>query len=383
MPEPNNSQQDNNNSHSDDNNSHSDDNNSHSDDNNSHSDDNNTTTSAPEPLQTIIITETIHDPLILPQHIVNTENTVISNLDPTVNKLTLNETITGNGYVVTNQQGTTQDGSEITHTTFITTDNANHAPNISEDLTETVVQYFDDEQVGETSVLLNEIKLYAGKIKCSDFHGKGTIEDYSELFVAAAKIANETKQMQLDVDIEGFSEFGQAADDLSALFNSFIVKLQNVSIIDDSSFLRSVSIALKKIWNLSEVFGRFKDTILATSTVKVPKSAHDTSVILSSVMEEVNCALTYINNFVNTDPTASLLPEAALSADDKKIIDTATSTIDNWNTLCNQGVSIAMTNNPDVQNINQVNTSLKTKTNLLQSYTNALKAKFTNFNIKF
>ena len=73
------------------------------------------------------------------------------------------------------------------------------------------------------------------------------------------------KQMQLDIDIDGFNNLGQAADDLSALFGSFIIKLQTVSIIDDTVFLQAVATALRKIVNLSKVFGCFKDTILATT----------------------------------------------------------------------------------------------------------------------
>lgn len=312
----------------------------------------------------------------------NTTTSVVGALtDVSYNNLTLNETIHGEGFIVTNQQGTTANGNEVTHTTFVTIDTSDNVMDITQNLTETVTEYYDNVTTGETSVLLDQIKLYAGRIQCSDFHGKGTIDDYSELFVAAAKIANESKQIQLNVDVEGFEEFGKAADDLSALFNSFIIKLQNVSIIDDTSFLRSVAIALEKIWNLSETFGRFKDTILATSTVKLPKSAHDASIILSGVMSEVNCALNYVNHFVN--PGTENLPDAELSPEDKHIIDSAVSTIDNWNILCSQGVTIAMTNNVDIQNIKLINTEFKTKTDNIKLSTNLLKSKLAQYNIRF
>ena len=302
----------------------------------------------------------------------NVSNTII--LD-----LTTNETITSVNTVVVNQQGTSADGSEVTHTTMNTTD-PNAPSQINENLTNVVsTTYYDDEKDIKISTVLDEIKLYAGRIKCDDFHGKGTIDDYTELFQAAAKIANESKQMQLDVDVGGFSEFGKAADDLSNLFNSFIVKLQNVSIIDDTVFLTAVAESLKKIWNLSEVFGRFKETIMATTTVQLPKSAYDTSLLLSEVMDEVNCAMNYIGHFVNPGP--ELLPQANLSTQDKNIINTAVTTIDNWNILCDQGVNIAMANNPNVQTIKNVNNSLKAQTNALASATNSLKLKLALFNI--
>ena len=312
-----------------------------------------------------------------PVNNVNNANTVQSN--SIIVNLTLDQTLDTVNTHVTNQQGQSADGSEVTESKMNTTD-PNAVPQITEDLVGTVDStYFDNEQNVATSNVLDEIKLYASKIQCSDFHGKGTIDDYTGLFQAASKIAHDTKQMQLDVDVEGFNDFGKAADDLSALFNSFIVKLQNVSIIDDSSFLRSVADALKKIYNLSEVFGRFKKTIMATTTVKLPKSAYDTSVILQGVMSEVNCAMGYIGHFVN--PGNEVLPEANLSPADKNIINTAIQTIDNWNTLCDQGVNIAMTNNTNIQSIKQINNDLKVKSATIANATSLLKSKLALFNI--
>ena len=323
---------------------------------------------------------TIHAPTPNSNPLINANTSIlIEQLDMNIINPSFTQIIDAPGLEVVNQQGTNANGDEVTHTTFVSTDPSHNVVNITENLTEVVTTTYDDEQTGPSSVLLDEIKLYAGKIQCSDFHGKGTIDDYNELFVAAAKIATDSKQMQLNVDIEGFENFGQAADDLSALFSSFILKLQNVSIIDDTNFLTAVAHALKKIWNLSEVFGRFKETILATTTVSLPKSAHDTSVLLQGVMDEVNCAMNYINYFVS--PTENVPHDAALTATDKNIITTAISTINNWNTLCDQGVTIAMTNNPDIQNIANTNTALNTKTASIRNATTLLRAKFAQFNL--
>jgi hypothetical protein len=317
---------------------------------------------------------------------INTTTTITTNTNanaavtssPEIVTYTLNETITGNAYVITNTQGVDASGNETTHTTFETTD-----PNIDfqveEDLTGKVEAYYDNTQNTETAQILQNIQLYAGKIQCSDFHGKGTIDDYTQLFNAAAKIANESKHMQLDVDIDGFNEFASAADELSNLFTSFIVKLESVSIIDDINFLRAVSDALQKIWKLSEVFGRFKETIIATSSIQLPKSAHDTKVVLESVMANVNCAMKYISHFVDSSAVAP--PEADLSTEEKNVISAAVTTIDNWNVLCEQGVSIAMSNNPDIQYITNASNQLKGTTITLKSATNKLKAKLASYNI--
>jgi hypothetical protein len=274
--------------------------------------------------------------------------------------------------------GQTLNGNFATQSTFNTIDPTLDTQ-INQNLVETVDSYYNDSNNSQTALVMTQIRDYASKIQCSDFHGKGSIDDYSELFRAAAKIANDSKQIKLDVDVSGFTEFSQAADDLSNLFNSFIIKLQNVSIINDLDFLTSISIALQKIWNLSETFGRFKHTILATSSIQIPKSAHDTKIILEGVIGEVNCAMNYINHFVN--PSSQALPAANLSLAEHDVINRAVSTIDNWNTLCDQGVSIAMSSNPDIQYITQSNDILKNQTNNLRSATSSLRTKLSLYNI--
>jgi len=302
---------------------------------------------------------------------------------PTIVQYTLNETIDISNATIKNKQGVAADGTEVTHTTFNTLDLPGYDLTLNQDLGAVVTSYYDDVQdsTSETVIVLNEIKDYAAKIQCSDFKGKGTIDDYAVLFQAASKIANDTKQMQLIVEVEGFNEFGKAADDLSRLFNSFIVKLQTVSIIDDLNFLKAIAAALQKIWNLSEVFGRFKQTILATSTVDIPKSAHDTTLLIQGVMSEINCAMGYINHFV--DPMVPSDAEADLSADEKNVISKAVATIDNWNLLSQQGVSIAMNNSPDIAFISTASSSLKSKASILQNNTSTLRSKLAAYNINY
>ena len=286
----------------------------------------------------------------------------------------LDETIDNQFTNITNQQGTTDEGSNKTKTTFTTKDLSNNVV-INQDL-EQDIEVYDE---SESSLIVDEIKLYADKIKCTEFQGKGTIDDYSQLFIAASKIANETKQIELDVDVDGFNDFASAADELSALFNGFIVKLQNVNIINDSRFLVSILNALKRIDNLSNVFGKFKETIMATSTIKIPKSAHDTAVQIQNVMGELNCAMKYIGYFVA--PTDVVPNKAQLDDEDRTIIDQAIDTIEHWNILSEQGVSIALNNNTDIQYIKQANTELKTKSNVLKGAVVSLKEKFAFYNI--
>jgi hypothetical protein len=287
--------------------------------------------------------------------------------------------VSGVGYVVTNNQYVDASGNEFNETNFVTTDPTSDVQ-IFQELSGNVIHYYDDSGDTAKTAIITQIQNYAAEIKCSSFQGKGTIDDYTQLFQAAAQIANESVQMQLDVDIEGFNEFATAADDLSSLFTSFIVKLQNVSIIDDTVFLTAVANALGKIVNLSKVFGKFKETILATSTIQLPKSTHDTSILLKNVVGQINCAMTYITHFVDSSVPAPATAE--LSDIEKGIITAAVSTINNWNILCDQGVSIAMANDPDIQYIKTASEQLKQKTQSLSNATTLLRSKLTAFKVK-
>lgn len=289
--------------------------------------------------------------------------------------------VDGSGYEIINKTGKAEDGTQLARVTFDSTQPELYDPDIHQNLTNVISTYDDASAPGsQTDVLLNQIRGYAAELQCTDFQGKGSIDDYTTLFQAASKIATNSKQMELNVDIEGFNEFAHAADDLSALFNGFITKLQNVNIITDVTFLTSISIALQKIVNLSNVFGKFKETIIATNTVQLPKSAHDAAVIVQDVMDDVNCAMEYIQYFVDPASKPSLT-SAQLSSTEKNIITNAVATIDSWNILCDQGISIAMANDPDVQFIQQSSTELKTTTRTLVSLTNNLKSKLASLNI--
>ncbi len=279
--------------------------------------------------------------------------------------------VIGDGWTADITQAVDASGVVNTNADFITTA-VDSDVQITQDLSGQAFTYYEDTS---SNALVLQIKDYASRIQCTDFQGKGTIDDYSVLFQAASQIANETAHMQLNVDVEGFDEFASAAEDLSALFNGFILKLQNINIIDDTAFLQSVLNALEKIWQLSETFGRFKQTILATSQIQLPVSAHETKVAIESVVGQLNCAMKYINHFV--DASYSAPDSANLSDIEQSIIDNAVATIENWNVLCTQGVSIAMSSNPDIVYIQSANETLKQNTAVLVNAKNKLRQKLT------
>lgn len=319
-------------------------------------------------------------PIIAAQNLLNLST--LTHHSTVITHLTLNQVIDISGARIVNQQGQTAEGNEVTHTTFQTLPHEeNQDVDITQDLVQIVESYYNDvtDMSGSTVQVLNQIKSYAEQIKCTNFQGKGTIDDYTELFTAASKIATDSKQMTLSVDLSGFSEFGQAADDLSKLFTSFIIKLQSVNIINDLSFLQSIASALSKIVNLANVFGKFKETIMATSSIEIPQSAHDATVIVQGVLSEVNCAMNYITHFV--DPSVAASDKANLSSVEQNIIKKAVQTIESWNILCEQDVTVAMANSPDVIAVKNASASFISKTATLVSNTSTLRGKLSLLNL--
>jgi len=265
-------------------------------------------------------------------------------------------------------------GNIIFHTVAFTEDPSDNLQ-IFEDLS-AVIQTYDD--ISNASIM-DEIRFYASKINCKSFQGKGSINDYAELFNIASKLAKEAKQTTLSVDIDGFQSFGNAADELASVFSEYILKLQNINVVNDSEFLNSIAISLKQIYNLSTVFAKLKETILETTIIQIPKSLQETEQILEGVMSEVDCAMKYINHFVSPELDISLCSNAEMDPEDKKMIQEAIHTITNWNENSHGNVQIAISENADIQFIKNANAIIKNTSQTLKNSTAILKGKIKLF----
>jgi hypothetical protein len=94
-------------------------------------------------------------------------------------------------------------------------------------------------------------------------------------------------------------------------------------------------------------------------------------------MSQVNCAMSYIGHFVT--PSIPAPPSADLSDVEKNIIDKAVSTIEHWGVLSEQGVSVAMTNNPDIIYMKAASADLALKAGNIRTNVNALRTKLETY----
>jgi hypothetical protein len=224
-----------------------------------------------------------------------------------------------------------------------------------------------------------EIREYASRINHKDFYENGTINDYSKLFESVSNMANEYKQIDLQFEINGFNEFSNTADQIINLFESFSKKLQNINIINDTTFLISISNALEKMCKLSESFIMFKKTILTISDVQIPKTVYNTTQILSNVMVDITSAINYICNFI--DPSNNKVLNSELKKEDKIAIENAINIINNMksNIECSD-IKNKLERDEVFKSITRYNNSIKKSSDILKNATFIFKNKINNYN---
>jgi SepF-like predicted cell division protein (DUF552 family) len=240
-----------------------------------------------------------------------------------------------------------------------------------EDLS-TIIQIYEDGIDPSLYCILQDISLNASKLKNANFQGNGTIEDYAELFTEALKLMRNNTFV---IDISGFYDFGNAADELSNVFQQYIVKLDNINVVNDMEFLKAITASLKKISHLADIFGKFKKTILATSIVEIPKSLEDTRLILDGVMSEVDCAMKYVQHFICPENDISMCAESSLSPEEKALIAAAITTIQDWDNKYSKNLQGILSENADVKFIAEANQMIANTAKVLKNSTAVFKGK--------
>lgn len=290
--------------------------------------------------------------------------------DASINSFT---TSISGGFEIIRESAVLPDGTIIYQQVGFTVDPSSDIQ-ITQDLS-AIIQIYNDETDPSLNAIMQEISQYAANINCINFQGKGSIDDYAELFTVASNLAREAKQTTLVIDISGFYEFGNAADELSKVFQQYIVKLENINVVNDMEFLKAITASLKKISHLADVFGKFKETILATSIVEIPKSLEDTRLILDGVMSEVDCAMKYVHHFICPENDISMCAASSLSPEEKALIAAAISTIQDWDNKYSKNLQVVLSENADVKFIKEANKIIASTARDMKNATTIFKGK--------
>lgn len=251
--------------------------------------------------------------------------------------------VTTNGIVSTTTYCGT-DGS----TTINITDTKLTSENIKlSEIEKAIVNQYDD---NETSAILNQINDYASKIEISDFQNKGRIEDYLSLIQNAQNIVNQNKTHNINVDLTQYNNLGSVADELSELFNQLTVNVQQEATIVDKDFLNGLLSTMQKLYNLSNMFGKFKQVMSTELVVNVPKSLSSVENTLQKVSATLASASSYITYFADSSSVTdeNVISNSQLAPCDlnniQQSIDILSTSQTNINNLIDERVSTITSN---------------------------------------
>lgn len=232
----------------------------------------------------------------------------------------------------------------------------------------TIINQYDDV---ETVSILNQINDYASKIDITDFQNKGRIEDYLSLIQNAQNIVNQNKTHNINIDLTEYNNLGSVADELSELFNQLTVNVRRDTTIVDKDFLNGLLITMQKLYNLSNVFGKFKEVMSTEVVINVPKSLISVENTLKKVSTTLASASSYITYFADSS-----------SVTDQDIISNSQLTSPDLNNI-QQSINILSTSQININNLidNQVS-NINSNINSLSSNITNLSNSLTKLKLK-
>ena len=256
------------------------------------------------------------------------------------------------------QTGQTEDGGDVLDVDLQADQDV---VDIDVDLT-TLTEYSDlnDEQIEK----LQKIRDLAEKIKCTEFHNKGTLKDYEELIEKIRTV--EIQKVDLDLELDGLDKFGKFSKEISEMILGLSARIEQVSTVNDTEFLDKTIQQMENIQMLINALDKFKIDVAATSKLRLPSSTREVSQILSDLYVEASCAKEYIDYFtgVRSDRPSE---DAELSENDKNAIQDAIKAIDLWVDMTNNGLEATMKNDENIQNIKEYNQKFSDLTEDLQA----------------
>jgi len=225
-----------------------------------------------------------------------------------------------------------------------------------------IVNQYED---SETLNILNQINDYASKIEILDFKNKGRIEDYLSLIQNAQNMVDQNKTHNVNTDLTQYNNLGVVADELSELFNQLTINIQQKTTIISKDFLNGLLSTMEKLYNLSNVFGKFKKVMTTELVVNVPKSLVNVENTLKKVSDTLTSASNYITYFADSSNVTDkdTICNSQLSTNDfnniQQSINILSTSQNNMNILIDKQLSTITTNiNSLTNNISTLSNSL-------------------------
>lgn len=205
----------------------------------------------------------------------------------------------------------------------------------------------------DSKSLVLEIQKLQEKIKCSRFQGKGTMDDYANVFKKIQQYfaAVGDSNVEITIDTENLDNFAEQAKIFSEMFEEILIKFNKVSSVDDSVVLKKIRDDMVTITKMYENIDKFKAIVTGTSSLQIPQTIIDCTEVLNNINSDIACSLSYINYFVDSSaPMNELqLQRSQLSGDDKKALEFFENSIQVWIDMVNNDGTVAMSTNAYVK----------------------------------
>lgn len=205
----------------------------------------------------------------------------------------------------------------------------------------------------EAQAVLKDIESYSEDIKAENFAGKGSLEDYQELFQKVCKYSQDLKDTNIDltIDMDKLSDFAESAKALTGFIGSLTLSLRRVVTVSDITFLKDFK---EKIYNISLLYktiGDFQTTIIATANLKVPGSVSKILALLQKITSQINNTMTYMDYFTGIISKEEVDKSAYLTDDSRAALNRAISALDTWKALADAQTSTSLSTDKTVQDL--------------------------------
>jgi len=175
------------------------------------------------------------------------------------------------------------------------------------------------EPSNESKKILCEIDGYIDNIRCDKLTGKGSIDDYKNLFQRVFEYSDEltTQKISLDMDMKKLDKFADSAEQLTKTISDLTIRLKSIVAVNDIKFLNDFRDKVQKISKLYETIDEFQTTIIESSELYIPTTLEQINKKLRKITEEIDSSMVYLDNFTGIIGD-NIIPKNALISDKMK-----------------------------------------------------------------
>ena len=143
-----------------------------------------------------------------------------------------------------------------------------------------------------TLQILEEIKFIVGRIKCENFHGIGTLDDYEELI----RLSQMVKGLEIDIDLTSLQSITEKADGIKQVFETLRTTLPTVLNLISVENLMIIRDAFCSILKMLDTIENFSLVIRNQYVIRNECMVKKISKTVDKVYKHLDCIFTHDNS---------------------------------------------------------------------------------------